>query len=231
MPGSPVALTAPTLVRRSRTPRRRVCWTWQVGSGPPWWAPWRQPGDERFAAWLAPLAESGEVAGPSRSRRAGVSACRPDPRRCRRRRCPGRRDGSRVPRTWRPCGHHGIALAVCRHPRAPAHRPRARYRVIAHTMPSRWQADAIAWSAAVPRLVRACLRDRRSRRIRALRRACPPRHGRRMPRREQAASSRWAAFRRDPTGPTRRRRCSASRWEMPSGPAPRRTARSSRRDA
>ena len=28
-------LDGSVLVRRSRTPRRRVCWTWQVGSGPP----------------------------------------------------------------------------------------------------------------------------------------------------------------------------------------------------
>ena len=112
-------------------------------------APWRQPGDERFAAWLAPLAESGEVTGRSPLRRAGVSACRPGSPSLPAEAMPGRRDGSRVPRTWRPCGHHGIALAVCRHPRAPAHRPSSalpRHRPH-HAIPLAGR--RIAWSAGL----------------------------------------------------------------------------------
>ena len=89
------------------------------------------------------------MTGRSPLRRAASRPAGRDPRRCRRRRCPGRRDGSRVPRTWRPCGHHGVAWQSVVTLERPLTDPRARYRVIAHTMPSRWQAVPVAWSAGL----------------------------------------------------------------------------------
>jgi autoinducer 2 (AI-2) kinase len=111
---------------------------------------WAQPGDERFAAWLPPLAEGGEVAGDVSdvmSRRLGVPAGIPV--------VAGGGDAQGAA-TGLGCletgdaaiimGSHWQSVVTLERPMPDA---RARYRTIAHVAAGRWQADAIAWSAGL----------------------------------------------------------------------------------
>jgi autoinducer 2 (AI-2) kinase len=111
---------------------------------------WRQPGDERFAAWLPDLAEGGEVAGvvtAATARRLGIPAGIPV--------AVGGGD-AQVAATALGCVADGDRAAILgSHWQSvvtlerPVPDPRIRYRVVAHVVRDRWQADAIAWSAGL----------------------------------------------------------------------------------
>jgi autoinducer 2 (AI-2) kinase len=113
-------------------------------------APWREPGDARFGAWLPPLAEGGATVGAvtaSMSRHLGVPAGIPV--------AAGGGD-AQVAAAGVGCladgeravvmGSHWQSVVTLERPLIDAE---ARYRVIAHAVPDRWQADAIAWGAGL----------------------------------------------------------------------------------
>ena len=118
--------------------------TWAALDGTPWY----EPGDERFAAWLPSLAEGGDVAGAvsaAMSQRLGLRVGIPV--------AAGGGD-TQIAAAGLGCVAPGDRAVIMGSNwqsvstlERPVPDPQARYRVIAHAVRARWQADAIAWSA------------------------------------------------------------------------------------
>jgi autoinducer 2 (AI-2) kinase len=116
--------------------------------GRPEATPWYKPGDERFAAWLPALAESGEIGASVSAEtrdRLGMPAGIPI--------AVGGGD-TQMAATGLGCVRPGDTAVVMgsnwqsvRTLDHPAPDPQRRYRVIAHAIRDRWQSDAIAWGA------------------------------------------------------------------------------------
>jgi autoinducer 2 (AI-2) kinase len=116
--------------------------------GRPEGMPWYEPGDERFAAWLPALAESGEIGATVSAEardRLGLPAGIPI--------AVGGGD-TQMAATGLGCVRPGDTAVVMgsnwQSVRTLDHAvpdPQSRYRVIAHAIRGRWQSDAIAWSA------------------------------------------------------------------------------------
>jgi autoinducer 2 (AI-2) kinase len=110
--------------------------------------PWHEHGDERFAAWLPSLVEGGDVAGAvsvAMSQRLGLRVGIPV--------AAGGGD-TQIAATGLGCvapGDGAVIMGSNWQSVSTLQRPvpdsQARYRVIAHAVRARWQADAIAWSA------------------------------------------------------------------------------------
>ncbi len=118
--------------------------TWAALDGTPWY----EPGDERFAAWLSSLAEGGDVAGAvsaAMSQRLGLRVGIPVAA------GGGDTQVAAAGLGLRGAGDRAVIMGSNWQSVSTLERPvpdsQARYRVIAHAVRARWQADAIAWSA------------------------------------------------------------------------------------